>query len=86
MTNDVEMARKKALMMAATGIPAMMLSVFGLLFTFKKTGHSFTAPALWVALGVVTAIFALYFGFAWTIVKRAHAEAARPQPPQSPKK
>ena len=82
MTNSVEMARRKALMMAATGVPMMMLCVFGLLFTFKKTGHSFAAPALWAALGVVTAVFALYFGFAWRIVKRAHAEAAGPQLPK----
>jgi len=70
LTPELALARKKALVMIGTGVPAVIVCVFGLIFAFRKAKEPLMSPAFWVAFCVMGAIFAIYFGVAWTLIRK----------------
>ena len=71
------LARRLAMLRVAAGVPALILSLFGVVLAFRMTGHTLGDWSFWAVLLGILVGFGVYFAYAlWGL--RA---AARSRPP-----
>lgn len=68
--------KKIAMIRVMTGVPGLMLSVFALLFTYRYLEKPMGDLVFWVVLSVILAVFVLYFGMVWRVMRRGLAARA----------
>jgi hypothetical protein len=65
-----------AVLRVVTGVPAFVLCVFGLFFTYRYLDRPLGDSPFWAILGTVFAVFSLYFLKVWLLYRRGKRDAA----------